>query len=1136
MKKIGGVPQSYSPYVVGQYASSVDEGVMLYVSSDKEDLNDIKRQIQFFYPHKTVLTFPAWDCSPYDRVSPSKKIVAKRLEVILTLLKYAAGRQIVVVVPVSALLMKLPPSSYFQQFPILYLKEQHTYNRDELIQILIQLGFQRVDAVYEVGEFSVRGSLIDIFPNYSSYPYRLDFFDDVLEKIKIYDPLTQRSIKLIHDPVTIGCIDELNLDAERISCFRKNYRALFGSQATSIYTNVSAGRKFSGIENWMPLFFEKMQSLMEMVSFQNIIFHQSIQAELEDKLEQIQYNYHLRCERIPGDNMEPYLPVPTDNFFLSKMEIEGLWKNGSTFLLHELSLKDEEDFKGVGVETLKISEGMKDTWDWIQSHGQFSDKRFLLCANDSSSVERFHKALDEKNLPYHHVKYFEDIKKEGIHTTHLPINSGFQVGNLIALSERDVFGADLYRIKKRQKRSTENFFLQASQFSVGDYVVHAEHGIAQYQGLLALNVNNTIHDCVTLIYEGGDKLFLPIENIDLLTRYGGEDAQANLDRLGTTGWQQRKSKVKNRLKMIAEHLINLAAKRQLEEAPRMSPLEDLWDRFLQGFPFVETEDQERSIEEVLVDLNSGHPMDRLICGDVGFGKTEVAMRAAFAAVSAGYQVLILTPTTLLCRQHYINFSQRFAGFPFKIECLSRLVSVKDAEQVREGFKERKVDILIATHAAFSDKLQPGNLGLLIVDEEQHFGVKQKEKIKNLQKNVHVLTLTATPIPRTLQLSLTGVRELSLITSPPVDRLSVNTFIMVDDKVTIKEAIKREIKRGGQVFYVTPRIEFLGKIEETIQSMNLGISYCIAHGKLSPKELEDVMTGFYDKKYDMLIATNIIESGIDISSANTMIIHRSDLFGLAQLYQLRGRIGRSKAQGYAYLMIPDEKAISHNALKRLKVMQTLDHLGAGFKLASHDLDIRGAGNILGEEQSGHIKEVGVELYQTLLQEAILMSRAKDEIGEIFINQDWSPQINLGLSVLIPEVYVADLNQRIDLYKRIAKLHDPAEMKNFCMELMDRFGPIPQETRNLIEIVQIKNLCKKAMIERLDAGVAGLLISFHKNEFPKPDKLIEYIQKKGRLVKIRPDQKVFFSIAWKDSPSLIKGVKIICMEVGNLLMVG
>ena len=587
--------------------------------------------------------------------------------------------------------------------------------------------------------------------------------------------------------------------------------------------------------------------------------------------------------------------------------------------------------------------------------------------------------------------------------------------------------------------------------------MHADHGIGRFIGLRTIEAAGAPHDCLELHYQGDDRLFLPVENIELLSRYGSDTADAVLDKLGGVAWQSRKAKLKKKLLEMAGELIRLAAEREMLGAPKITPPDGIYGEFAARFPYDETEDQQTAIDHVLDDLSAGRPMDRLICGDVGFGKTEVALRAAFLAAMEGFQVAVVVPTTLLSRQHYRTFADRFSGLPVKVRQASRLVGARELNETKRGLADGTVDIVIGTHALLGSSVSFRNLGLLVIDEEQHFGVKHKERLKTLKSDVHVLTLSATPIPRTLQLALTGVRELSLITTAPVDRLAVRTFITPFDPVVIRETLLRERYRGGQSFYVVPRISDLTEVRTFLQEQVPELKIATAHGQMPPGELDDIMNAFYDGKYDVLLSTTIVESGLDIPIANTLVVHRADMFGLAQLYQLRGRVGRSKLRAYSLFSLPANRTLTATAERRLKVLQSLDTLGAGFQLASHDLDIRGAGNLLGEEQSGHIREVGYELYQQMLEEAVAELKGAEGAAD----QGWSPQITIGTAVMIPERYVPDLQLRLGLYRRLGDLHGADEIDAFAAEMIDRFGPLPDEVEHLLKIVFIKTLCRTAM---------------------------------------------------------------------------
>ena len=634
------------------------------------------------------------------------------------------------------------------------------------------------------------------------------------------------------------------------------------------------------------------------------------------------------------------------------------------------------------------------------------------------------------------------------------------------------------------------------------------------------------HECLTLEYAGGDRLYLPVENIELLSRFGHEEGL--LDKLGGGAWQAKKARLKQRIREIADKLIRIAAERELRKAPVLNPPEGMWDAFAARFPYAETDDQLKAIEDVIDDFDRGRPMDRLVVGDVGFGKTEVAMRAAFIAAMSGLQVAVICPTTLLARQHFHSFTERFRGFPLIVRQLSRFVPAKQAAATRAGLTDGTVDICIGTHALLAKAIKFRNLGLMVIDEEQHFGVQHKERLKEMRTDIHVLTLTATPIPRTLQLSLTGVRDLSLIQTPPIDRLAIRTYVSELDTVTIREALLRERFRGGQSFLVVPRIADLPEIEDFLRNQVPEVSVLVAHGQMAAGELDDRMNAFYDGKHDVLLATSIVESGLDIPRANTMIVHRADMFGLSQLYQIRGRVGRSKTRAYCYLTTKPRTPLTPQAQRRLKLLGSIDSLGAGFSIASEDMDLRGAGNILGEEQSGHINEVGYELYQQMLEETIARLRSGDlqDLGD----GQWAPQINLGVPVLIPDTYVTDLDVRLGLYRRLATLETKVEFEGFAAEMIDRFGELPKEVNTLLVVVRIKAMCKRAHIARLDAGPRGATIQFHQDKYPNPKGLVEFLHAQGPGAKIR-DNKVVLPRDWSSEKEKLRGAFAIARDLAE-----
>ena len=746
-------------------------------------------------------------------------------------------------------------------------------------------------------------------------------------------------------------------------------------------------------------------------------------------------------------------------------------------------------------------------------------KRVLLASWTQGSTDRLGNVLEDHGMAVQLDVRGPDalgIPQGSVRRVILPIDQGFVFDDLAIVSEQDILGDRL--VNRGRKRKAKNFIAEAAALQPGDLIIHIDHGLGRYLGLKTLSVQDAPHDCLELAYHGGAKLFLPVENIELLSRYGAGPENPMLDKLGGVAWQSRKAKAKQRLRDMAGELIKIAAKRAMKTCEPVNMPDGVYDEFCARFPYAETDDQISAIDDVFGDLSSGRPMDRLICGDVGFGKTEVALRAAFAVAMSGKQVAVVVPTTVLARQHFKTFSDRFRGWPVNVRQLSRLVSAKEAKEAKEELASGRCEIIIGTHALLAKTIKFSDLGLLIVDEEQRFGVGHKEKLKALRADVNVLTLTATPIPRTLQMALSGIRDLSLIATPPVDRLAVRTYVSPFDQISIRKAILRERYRGGQTFFVAPRIADLRRLEEFMQSHVPEVKYVIAHGQMAGSALEDIMTAFYDGQYDVLLSTSIIESGIDIPRANTMIIYRADRFGLAQLYQMRGRVGRSRVRAYAYMTIPDGFVPTDSAVQRLKVLQSLDTLGAGFTLASHDLDMRGGGNPLGEEQSGYVKEVGMELYQHMLEEAVAELRE----DESHVDQSWSPQVNIGVAILIPESYVQDLNLRLATYRRISDIENDAESDALAAELIDRFGPMPTEVESLLTVMKIKRLCRRAHVEKVDAGPRGLVLSIRHQDVKEPSTILNAITQNGGW-KLRPDQTILVNGHFEKPQNRIKGVQ-------------
>ncbi len=1115
--------------------------LLLHVARDDRRLSALSEALGLFAPEIELVEFPAWDCLPYDRVSPKAEIVAQRVSA-LSRIQEADNETtvdpLILLTTMNAILQRVPPpqmiaNSAWSTSPgqIVDIEQLHGF--------LAQNGFSRTGTVVDPGDYASRGGIIDIFAPGTEEPVRLDFFGDTLESIRSFDPTTQRTTGQLKKFRLLPA-GELLLTPDAISRFRTSYAATFGGVTSSdpLYEAISAGRRYDGMEHWLGLFHEGMATLFDYADWLAISFDAASDEAARARQEQIQDFYQARLDVLEQDifGAAPYKPLEPAQLYLSETEWQDALDSRNClyqFTPFEPPSTDASPVISVegkvgrtfaperAEEGRNVFEAFKDHASALASAG----KRVVIACWTRGSLERLVAILKENGVSaIAEAGSWADVTAKGkgvISAIVLGLEAGFETGELAIISEQDILGDRLIRRTRKQRRAAD-FIAELSSLSPGDFVVHVDHGIGRFEGLKAIEVQGAPHDCLFLTYHGGDRLFLPVENIELLSRYGSDEAGANLDRLGGGSWQARKSKLKKRIRDIAEKLIRTAAARELRSGDVFEVPEGNQE-FCARFSFQETENQLSAIEAVEEDLASGRPMDRLVCGDVGFGKTEVALRSAFIAAMAGKQVAVVVPTTLLARQHFATFKERFRGYPICIKQASRMVSRKEINETKKGLANGQVDIVIGTHALLSDGLKFRDLGLLIIDEEQHFGVKHKERLKDMRANVHVLTLTATPIPRTLQLALSGVRELSLITTPPLDRLAVRTFISPFDPVTVRETLLREHFRGGQSFYVVPRISDIAEIEEFLRERIPEVKVGVAHGRMAPGQLEDVMSAFYDRKFDVLLSTTIVESGLDIPTANTLVVHRADMFGLAQLYQLRGRVGRSKQRAYALMTVRPGKVITPAAEKRLQVLQSLDSLGAGFSLASHDLDIRGAGNLIGEEQSGHIKEVGFELYQDMLEEAVASLREGG--GEEEAEEKWAPNINIGTSVLLPESYIDDLQVRLGLYRRLSDLDEQAEIDGFGAELRDRFGPIPEEVEHLLQIVSIKLLCCRANVASVDAGPKGAVIGFRDDTFPNPAGLVGYINEGQGYVKLRPDHRLVVKRMWDQPKDRLAGCRTI-----------
>ena len=1132
---LGGAPEGYDARLL---LRELEKGrPVLHVARDDKRAEAMRAALSVFAPGLAVLDFPAWDCLPYDRVSPNPEICSRRMATLAALAEGLSGA-FVVLSTLNAVTQRIPARDVVRASSFRAVVGDRV-DEARLKAFLSRMGFSPVSTVAEPGDYAIRGGIVDIYPPGPGGPVRLDFFGDVLDSARRFDAETQRTVEKLKS-VDFAPVSEVVLDEAGITRFRQNYRVEFGAAGTDdpLYEAVSAGRKHQGMEHWLPFFHDRLETIFNYLPDASVMLDDQVMPMRLARWEGIDDAHDARAEALTakGRMDTVYKPVAPGLLYLDDAGWEAAVAGHRLVQLSPLAQAPGPGVLDAGGR-IGRSFAPERQQEKVSLFAALADhirvlregSHVVIASWSDGARERLRGLLTDQGLASEGLADLRALPggKGGLFLAVWALEAGFTAPGLAVISEQDVLGDRLIS-KPRRKRKAENFLREVDTLSPGDLVVHVEHGVGRYLGLENITALGAPHACVALEYADNAKLYLPVENIELLSRYGHEEGL--LDRLGGGAWQAKKAKLKERIREIADKLMRIAAERALRHAPILEAPHSIWEAFAARFPYQETDDQLTAIADVIADLEKGSPMDRLVVGDVGFGKTEVAMRAAFVAALSGMQVAVICPTTLLARQHHRSFAERFRGFPISVRTLSRFVSASDANRTRTEMAEGKVDIVVGTHALLAKAISFKNLGLLVIDEEQHFGVTHKERLKEMRSEVHVLTLTATPIPRTLQLSLTGVRDLSIIATPPVDRLAIRTYVSEFDTITIREALLRERFRGGQSFYVVPRIADLPDIEDFLKTHVPEVTYVIAHGQLAAGDLDERMNQFYDGKYDVLLATTIVESGLDIPTANTMIVHRADMFGLGQLYQIRGRVGRSKTRAYCYLTTKPRAPLTPPAQKRLKLLASMDSLGAGFNLASHDLDLRGAGNLLGEEQSGHIREVGYELYQQMLEDTIARIKSGELQGLSSISDDWSPQLNLGVPVMIPEAYIPDLDIRLGLYRRLSSLQTKVELEGFAAELIDRFGPIPKEVNTLMLIVRIKAMCKRAGIGRLDAGPRGATVQFHNDKFANPAGLVEFLKAQGGAAKVQ-GTKIVLQGEMKTEAERIKGAFAIARDLAE-----
>lgn len=1144
-------PADAQGFLTAEIAKNFTDSDIVFVAENDSEMDLIQKQISFFAPHLEVLNFYAWDCLPYDRASPKQAILSNRIKALYRLATRGKNQKFFIITSVNSLLQKTIAPTQINDLG-LYLQVGSKISLPQIAEFLTAKGYSREACANNVGEFAVRGGIVDVVMQqaFDLIGYRIDFFGNEVESIKAFDPITQITQEALKS-LEILPASEVIMSKNTVENFRQKYRQTFGAAVDDqLYSAISEMRGYAGMEHWLPFFYcENLVSFFDYLKNPVAFFDDKIFAAAQNQSDLIQEYYQARVAEIKIRDGSIYNPVAPELLYFSAAELRKNLEKNITIRFNQFEVS-EKDSRILDLEIKPMPDfalaGRTNTRDPIELMNEFilsnsGAKNVTIACLTESFRDRITKVFFDYGITSQEIAKFSDthnVKRGKAAICVLPMHFGFYTSDTMLIGEQAIFGEKVLR-KKNNKAASQRLIDEGLSIQLGELVVHRDHGIGKFDGIHLIAAGGIKTDMIKILYGAGDTLFVPVDDINLISRYGADNPLIQLDRLGAGAWKNRKDKVRKRIKVAAEELLKIAAARHLKKAPIFVADQHFYDEFKLKFGFVETEDQAKAIDEVEEDLRKGSPMDRLICGDVGFGKTEVALRAAatVAGSPGKTQIALVAPTTLLVRQHYKNFVKRFAGTDIKIAQLSRLVTATDAKKIRQDLERGDVQIVIGTHALLQKTIKFRNLGLVIIDEEQHFGVAQKERLKELRNEVHILTLSATPIPRTLQMSLTGVKDLSLISTPPLDRLAVRNFVMPYDSVIVREAVLREHNRGGRVFFVVPRIRDIEEMEPRLKILLPEIKIAHGHGQMPAAQLDKIMNDFADGKIDMLLSTTIVESGIDISDANTMIIYKPEMFGLAQLYQIRGRVGRGKVRAYAYFMLDHRKKTSEDSRKKLEVMQNLDSLGIGFTIASHDMDIRGSGNLLGDEQSGHVRETGVELYQQMLLETIeelknTNPQSKTTAAEV-LETDYSVQIKLGISLLIPEDYMQDLSLRMSFYKKIATIKNDGDQENLINEMTDRFGKIPLEILNLMEIAKLKSVCKKVGVEKLEAASEGILISFKDNKFAAPDNLLQMVFASKNKIKIHVGQKILFICDVK-SPSLkISAAQNVLTQLQKLL---
>lgn len=1113
-------------------AAQAFNGLTVVVTPDTRTALRLEKSLPQF-AELPVQLFPDWETLPYDNFSPHQDIISTRLSALFELQQ---GKKQIFLLPINTLMQKVCPPSYLSN-NVLLIKKGDRFSIQHLRLQLENAGYRAVDQVLEYGEYAVRGAILDLYPMGADEPFRLDFFDDEIDSIRTFDVDNQRTKAEIAE-INLLPAHEFPTDSNGIEHFRTKFRETFGEirrEPEHIYQQVSKGILNAGIEYWQPLFFAEMASLFDYFSSNTLLI---TFADIQQKAEQFQQDTQNRYESRRVDPMRPLLPPSALWFTID--EINRRLKGYPRLTITAEKIRQSAAKMNANVANLPelaIQSGAKEPFAAFQQFRQKFNGNILFSVESEGRRETLLELLAPIGVKPQQISLISnEIPPLALMISSL--DQGFMVEtsgqHLAIICETDLLGEKVQQNRREKNRKTVNpdtLIRNLAELKIGQAVVHLENGVGRYGGLTVLDAGGMKAEYLVLHYANDAKLYVPVASLHLISRYiGGTEETAPLHKLGSEAWVKTRQKVAEKIRDVAADLLDIYAKRESQTGFAFQYDKTEFDQFSASFPYEETDDQKMAINAVISDMCQAKAMDRLVCGDVGFGKTEVAIRATFLAVMNHKQVAILAPTTLLAQQHYENFKNRFANYPVNVEVLSRFKTAKEQKVILQKVAEGKVDILVGTHKLLQDDVAFYDLGLLVIDEEHRFGVRQKEKIKQLRANVDILTLTATPIPRTLNMALNGMRDLSIIASPPARRLSIKTFVRQNDESIIREAILREILRGGQVYYLHNDVATIENCAEKLSELVPEARVVIGHGQMRERELERVMSDFYHQRFNLLVCSTIIETGIDVPTANTIIIERADKFGLAQLHQLRGRVGRSHHQAYAYMLTPPPKLITKDAMQRLEAMSTIDNLGAGFALATHDLEIRGAGELLGSEQSGQIESIGFSLYMDLLENAVkaLQEGREPSLDEITQNQ---VDIELRVPALIPDDYLPDVNMRLSFYKRIASSENRQNLNDLRVELIDRFGLLPEATKNLFAITQLRLAAQPLGLKKIDAGINGGYLEFKPTAQPDPMKFLQLIQSDKGCYKFDGPLKFRFSKSLEDNAERLAFVAELLAKVAE-----